>query len=55
MASRVDKFDKNVVAGLFTYENDTAEIDIEFSKWNKEENEDSQFVIQPGSIPENKC
>jgi len=55
VASIVDKFDKNVVGGLFTYENDTSEIDIEFSKWNKEKNEDSQFVIQPGSIPENKC
>lgn len=54
VTSRVDEFDKNVVGGLFTYENDSAEIDIEFSKWNKEENEDSQFVIQPGSIPENK-
>lgn len=54
LSSKVDRFDKNVVGGLFTYENDTAEIDIEFSKWNKPENKNSQFVIQPGYIPENK-
>jgi len=54
LSSKVDRFDKNVVGGLFTYENDSAEIDIEFSKWNKPENENSQFVIQPGYVPENK-
>jgi len=54
LASRVDQFDKNVVGGLFIYENDSAEIDIEFSKWNKPDNNNSQFVIQPGFVAENK-
>ena len=54
LSDRVDQFDKNVVGGLFTYENDSAEVDIEFSKWNRPENENSQFVIQPGYVSENK-
>lgn len=53
VASRVDGFDKNVVGGLFTYANDSSEIDIEFSKWAKDTTEDSQFVIQPGWHPGN--
>jgi len=44
----VDSLDPNIVAGLFTYENDSSEIDIEFSRWAKPENEDAQFVLQPG-------
>jgi hypothetical protein len=44
--------DKDVVIGLFVYDhNDTSnfhkEVDIEFSKWGKEKNENSQYVIQP--------
>jgi len=53
VASKVDGFDKNVVGGLFTYANDTSEIDIEFSKWAKDSTEDSQYVIQPGRHPGN--
>ena len=53
-SSRADQFDKNVVGGLFTYENDSAEIDIEFSRWNIPGNKNSQFVIQPGFVAENK-
>lgn len=52
--SRVDNFDKNVVGGLFTYRNDTEEIDIEFSRWSIDGNMDSQFAIQPSSKAENK-
>lgn len=33
VASDVEVYDKNVVAGLFTYRNGPEEIDIEFSKW----------------------
>jgi hypothetical protein len=43
----VDKFDKNVVGGLFTYLDDSNEIDIEFSKWGDEEAMNSQFAVQP--------
>ena len=47
VSSRVDKFDKNVIGGLFTYLDDSNEIDIEFGKWGAEENMNSQFVVQP--------
>jgi hypothetical protein len=52
LASRVDQLDKNVVLGLFTWD-DTApeynyrEIDIEFSRWGEEGGDNSQFVVQP--------
>ncbi len=44
--------DKDMVIGLFMYDHlDTSnfhkEIDIEFSKWGKEKNENSQYVVQP--------
>lgn len=52
--SRVDSLDKNVVAGLFTYKNDSEEIDIEFSKWNIDGNMDSQFAVQPSEKSQNK-
>ncbi len=54
VGSRVDSLDQNVVAGLFTYMNDEEEIDIEFSKWSKADNEDSQFAVQPSHNPGNK-
>ena len=52
--SRVDSLDKNVVGGLFIYKNDEQEVDVEFSKWSKEENQDAQFVVQPGDQNGNK-
>jgi hypothetical protein len=47
VSSRVDKLDKNVVGGLFTYQDDTNEIDIEFSRWGVKNNMNSQFTVQP--------
>jgi hypothetical protein len=47
VASRVDRLDRNVVGGLFTYLDDTNEIDIEFAKWGVKNNHDGQFIIQP--------
>lgn len=47
VSSRVDKFDKNIVCGLFSYLDDSNEIDIEFSKWGVDGNMDSQFAVQP--------
>jgi hypothetical protein len=47
VSSRVDKFDKNVVGGLFTYLDDSNEIDIEFAKWGDDEAVNSQFAVQP--------
>jgi len=58
LASRVDQLDKNVILGLFTWD-DTApdhnyrEIDIEFSRWGEEQNDNSQFVVQPWNNPGN--
>lgn len=49
--SRIDQLDQNVVLGLFTWDDDPAyhhrEIDIEFSKWGQDVNENAQFVVQP--------
>jgi len=45
--SRLDTLDKNIVAGLFTYENDTSEMDIEFSRWGGLASTSSDYVVQP--------
>jgi hypothetical protein len=47
VSSRVDKLDRNVVGGLFAYLDDSNEIDIEFSRWGKIFNKNSQFAVQP--------
>jgi hypothetical protein len=47
LSSKVNRFDKNVVGGLFTYLDDMNEVDIEFSRWGVEENMNSQFTVQP--------
>lgn len=52
------KLDKDLVVGFFTYDhsdtvNHHREIDIEFSKWGEEKNDNSQYVLQPHEIPEN--
>lgn len=44
----------NVVLGLFTYETDTREIDLEVSKWGEPEGPNSQFVVQPYERPGNR-
>jgi serine/threonine protein kinase len=55
---RVDKLDKNVVVGLFTWDSlapdrNYGEVDIEFSKWGGESPENAQYVVQPSSTPGN--
>ena len=52
--SCVDQLDRNVVAGLFAYENDEQEIDVEISRWGKENNDNCQFAIQPSANEGNK-
>ena len=47
ISSNVDKLDKNIVAAVFLYKDDTHEMDIEFSKWGFDINPNSQFVVQP--------
>lgn len=47
VANNVQNYDPNIVAALFTYENDDREIDIEFTKWGKSYNNDGWFTVQP--------
>ena len=42
--------DKNIILGLFTYEDDSNEIDIEFGRWGWWFNLNFQYVIQPSNI-----
>ncbi len=50
----VDQLDKNVVLGLFTYKDDTHEIDIEFSKWGDSNyQQPGSFTVQPYTISGN--
>ena len=63
VGSRVDLFDPNVIAGIFTWDdcslmdhppnNYFREIDFEFSRWGDPANKNSQFVIQPYNISGN--
>lgn len=53
LIGRTDLLDKNVVMGIFLYEDDTQEIDIEFGRWGYAEADSSQYVIQPGSTEGN--
>lgn len=46
-ASPIDCLDKNVVLGLFTYKDDSHEVDIEYSRWGKDNGFNSGFTVQP--------
>jgi hypothetical protein len=46
-ASPVDNLDKNVVLGLFTYKDDSHEVDIEYSRQGQEGGFNSGFTVQP--------
>ena len=49
--SRVDNLDLNAVLGLFTWctnpSADNCEVDIEFSRWGDELNQNAGYVVQP--------
>ncbi len=47
--TNVENLDKNIVFGLFTYETDTKEVDIEFSKWGNTSNKEGNFTVQPSN------
>lgn len=47
VATNVENYDPEIVVGLFTYETDTREIDIEFSRWGNPGNVDGWYTIQP--------
>ncbi len=55
VSSRPDSLDRQVVWGLYTYKNDTEEIDIEFSRWGFENNQEAQYAIQPSHRTGNKA
>lgn len=45
--------DPNVVLGLFTYETDTREIDVEIARWGGVDAHDAQWAVQPAGEPGN--
>lgn len=47
VASNVENYDPEIVVGLFNYETDLREIDIEFSKWGNPANVSGWYTIQP--------
>ncbi len=47
VASNVENYDPEIVVGLFLYENDRREIDIEFSKWEDPASVDGWYTVQP--------
>jgi hypothetical protein len=58
LTSRSELLDKNVILGLFTWDDPVPEynyreIDIEFSRWGEEKNDIAQFVVQPWDTPGN--
>jgi hypothetical protein len=59
LSSRVDQLDKNVVLGLFTWDEaapayNYREIDIEFSRWGEAAGDNTQYVVQPWDHPGNR-
>ena len=54
ISSNPEPFEDNVVFGLFVYQDDFNEIDIEFSRFNDPSKDVGQFVTQPGVKAGNK-
>ncbi|MDX9730030.1 MAG: hypothetical protein RBT50_12260 [Bacteroidales bacterium] len=54
VSTRPDSLDRQVVWGLYTYKSDTEEIDIEFSRWGFDNNQEAQYTIQPSHRVGNK-
>jgi hypothetical protein len=55
----VDSLDPNVVLGLFTWNDDPAynhrELDIEFARWGNAAYANSQYTVQPYTVPGNQA
>lgn len=47
LVSPPSALDDNLILGLFVYEDDTKEIDIEWAKWGDSSAPNAQFVVQP--------
>lgn len=54
IATRVDQLDPQVVAAPFLYQDDTHEIDIEYSRWGYAENKNTWYNIQPWYVSGNQ-
>lgn len=54
ISSRVDQLDTQIVAAPFLYQDDTHEIDIEYSRWGYPQNSNTWYNIQPFSIAGNQ-
>lgn len=52
-ASRVDLIDPNMVLGLFLYQDDTHELDIEYSRWGWAAGPNVGYSVQPASTKGN--
>jgi len=53
IGSDVTLVDTNLVGAVFLYEDDTHEIDVEFSQWGGKIVENAQFVMQPFDVTGN--
>lgn len=49
VSSDVELYDPNTIIGLFVYENDSKEIDIEFSRWGDVNGNPVNYAVQPAS------
>ena len=58
VTGRIGQLNRNVVLGLFTWDNSPEEfhreIDIEFSRWGVEGDTNAQYVVQPWDQPGNR-
>lgn len=54
ISTRPDSLDRQVVWGLYTYKSNDEEIDIEFSRWGVEDNQEAQYAVQPSDKAGNK-
>ncbi|MDD3862099.1 MAG: glycoside hydrolase family 16 protein [Candidatus Gracilibacteria bacterium] len=51
--SKVDKLDQNLVLGLFLYQDDEHELDIELSNWQYPNGKNLHYSVQPYKTPGN--
>jgi|SRR5690625_2446549 len=54
VSSKTEDLDPNIIVGFFLYKTDTQEVDIELSRWAREDNKNAQFAIQPAEMQGNK-
>ena len=50
VASDVSVVDTSLVGAVFLYQDDTHEIDVEFSRWHNEVKDNAQYVVQPFEV-----